>query len=166
MDRVKLPRGLIRYDSEKGISTGLKKIFNARAIAYSVILSILLIVVSSLFILRSDVEVTILRIPGTLYQEYGPENYSNIYTIQLVNKIRGDMPIDLRITSHKGEVVYMGEPISAVDGKLSEATFMVVLPKNELKSSNTPIQIGIFTEEKLITTYKTSFIGPNSLDKQ
>lgn len=120
--------------------------------------------VSSLFILRSDVEVTILRIPGTLYQEYGPENYSNIYTIQLVNKIRGDMPIDLRITSHMGEVVYMGEPISAVDGMLSEATFMVVLPKNELKSSNTPIQIGIFTDDRLITTYKTSFIGPNTLD--
>ncbi len=164
MDRVKLPRGLIRYDSEKGILTGAKKIFNARSIAYSIILSILLIVVSSLFILRSDVEVTILRIPGTLYQEYGPENYSNIYTIQLVNKIRGDMPIDLRITSHMGEVVYMGEPISAVDGMLSEATFMVVLPKNELKSSNTPIQIGIFTDDRLITTYKTSFIGPNTLD--
>jgi cytochrome c oxidase accessory protein FixG len=164
MDRVRLPRGLIRYDSEKGISTGNKKIMNGRTIAYSAILGVLLIVISSLFIIRSDVEVTILRVPGSLFQEYGPENYSNIFKIQLVNKTRADMPIDMRLISHAGQIIFVGDNITAIDGKLTEATFLVILPKDQLHASNTPITIGIFTDDKLITTYNTSFIGPNNLD--
>lgn len=166
MDKVKLPRGLIRYDSEKGIAHGEHKLFNGRTKAYSAVLGILLVLISTLFILRTEVEVTILRLPGSLFQEYGPENYSNIYKIQLVNKTRSDMPIEMRLVSHEGELIFVGDEISAVDGKLTEATFMVVLPKNLLQSSHTPITIGIFTDEKLITTYSTSFLGPNTLDSK
>ncbi len=165
MDRVKLPRGLIRYDSEVGIKTGTKKTLTTRSAFYTAVLAILLIVTASLFIFRADAEATILRIPGSLYQEYGPENYSNIYKIQLVNKTREDMPIALELSSHKGEIVFIGEKIEAVGGKVTEATFMVVIPRDQLQSSNTPINIGIFSGEKRISTYRTSFLGPNSLDQ-
>lgn len=164
MDKVKLKRGLIRYDSEKGISEGNRKIFNARAIAYSVFLAILLIVVGSLFSFRSQVEVTILRLPGTIYQEYGPEHYSNIYKVQMVNKTREDLPIEIKLLSPIGEIKFVTGDIFLEKETMKEANFMVILPKEQLKSSNTPVEFGIFSLDKPITRYKLNFVGPNALD--
>ena len=43
MSKINKPKGLIRYDSEVGISTGKHSIFNTRSIAYSAVLTLLLI---------------------------------------------------------------------------------------------------------------------------
>ena len=164
MDRIKLPRGLIRYDSEKSILSGTKKIFNARAMAYSAVLGILLFTLGFMFVSRAEVEATILRIPGSLFQEYGPEKYSNLYKIQLVNKTRASMPIHLKVVSHEAEIVFLGDAIAAVEGEITEANFMVIITKDQLKASNTPVSIGIFSGDKLFSEYKTNFLGPNTLD--
>lgn len=165
MNKVKLPKGLIRYASEKSIAEGEGSIFNARSIAYSVFLTVLLAVVVLLFNLRTDVEATVLRVPGTLFQEYGPENYSNIYKVQLVNKTRDLLELDLLVDSHDGaKVVLMGDPIVLEGGKITEANFLVVIPKNTLLSSTTKLELGIYHGEEKIESTKTTFIGPNTLD--
>ena len=165
MERVNKPKGLIRYESEKALSEGKSNIFSARTIAYSVALTILLIVVATLFTLRSDVEATIVRAPGSLFQEYGPEKYSNIYKIQLVNKTRHALPVNLKLESIEGEIILLGNPILVEAGKVQETDFLVVIPKDELESSSTKITIGIYSEKELITNYHSSFVGPNKLDK-
>lgn len=164
MDKVKLPKGLIRYTSEKSIAEGKSKIFNARSIAYSVFLTILLAIVVSVFTLRSDIESTILRVPGTLYQEYGKDKFSNVYKVQLVNKTRAALPVELRMVSHDGEIVVMGDPIVVEGGGMSEANFIIVMPENILTSSSIPVEIGIFADNVLIDKTKTTFIAPNKLD--
>lgn len=165
MDKEKLPRSLIGYYSERNLSTGIRKVFNPRSVAYSVLLLMLIGLIIGLFAYRSAVEVTILRVPGTLYQNYGTDRYSNIYTIQLVNKTRQNMPIELTLTDSKGEIVMIGEGINALVGKVTEASFMVVIQKNDLESSKTPLRINVWSEGKQITGFNTSFVGPNSLDK-
>lgn len=164
MDKVDKPRGLIRYDSEKGISTGIRSIFNARSIAYSVILTILLLVVGVLFAMRTDFETTILRQRGTLYQEYGTESYSNIYQIEVVNKTRKVQNVRLEIIEPKGKVVMMSENLVAGKGEVSKATFLAVIDKSELRSSNTRLVFGIYSGDRLIQNYEVSFIGPRTLD--
>ena len=166
MDRVGLPRGLIRYDSEKGISEGVRKIFNGRTIAYSVVLTILLLVVGTLFTFRSDVEATILRVPATLFQEYGPNQLSNVYKVQLVNKTRNDLPVQLELVSHQGEIKIMGDPIVVEGGNIKEANFLVIIDKESLTASNTRIVIEVKSDDKLLSSYKTTFIGPNRLDQK
>jgi cytochrome c oxidase accessory protein FixG len=165
MDKVKLPKGLIRYASEKSIAEGKSKIFNARSIAYSVFLTILLAIVVSVFTLRSDIESTILRVPGTLYQEYGKDKFSNVYKVQLVNKTRAALPVELRMVSHDGEIVVMGDPIVVEGGGMSEANFIIVMPKDILTSSSIPVEVGIFADNILIDKTKTTFIAPNKLDE-
>jgi cytochrome c oxidase accessory protein FixG len=165
MKRVNLPTGLIRYESEKAIQDGKEAIFNARTIAYSTVLTILLFVVGTLFTLRTDVEATIMRAPGSMFQEYGPEKYSNLYKIQLVNKTRTTLPIQMKLESIDGEIILLGKPIVVESGKVSESDFMVVIPKKLVKSSSMKIEIEIYSGEKMITEYTTAFVGPNKLDK-
>ncbi len=162
MERVKSPRGLIRYDSEEGIVRGIRRIFSGRAMAYSAFLLVLLGVVTTLFVLRGDVETTILRMPGSLYQKYGADSFANIYKVQLVNKTNQDMPITLEILSPAmGKILWIGPQLQALQGQVTEADFMVVFPENALSSSNTKLIIGVFAGDKQVDTYKTNFIAPN-----
>lgn len=165
MLRVKKPKGLIRYSSETAIAEGKGNIFNARAMAYSAFLTLLLILLVSLFSLRTEVEATILRVPGTMFQEYGPESYSNVYKIQLVNKTRKDLPVELKLENGEGKVLLMGEPLVVEGSKVVESNFLLVKPKTSLSSSNTPVVIGVYSDGEQIESFRTTFIGPNSLDK-
>ncbi len=164
MDRIKKPRGLIRYDSEKGISQGIRSIFNTRAIAYSVFLSALLILVATLFTLRSDFETTIIRQRGTLFQEYGEKSYSNIFQIEVVNKTRKSHEVEVKMLEPNGEVVLMGGKITLKEGELGSGTFLTVLKKSVVKSSKTKIVLGVYSGKELIKEYEVTFLGPNELD--
>lgn len=165
MDRVKQPRGLIRYDSEKGITTGIRKLMNPRSLAYSAVLTVLLIIVGTSFAFRTDFETTILRQRGTLFQEYGEDSYSNIYQIEIVNKTRQRHEVELRLLQPEGEVVMMGDPLIADKGEAASATCLAVVKRSILKSSNTRLVFGIYSNNELIEKYEVSFIGPGTLDK-
>jgi len=64
MDKVGFERGLIRYASEDDIEKKEKFKFNARLIAYTALLTVLVGVLITMLFLRNDVEATILRLPG------------------------------------------------------------------------------------------------------
>ena len=166
MDRTGKPRGLIRYDSEEGIETGHHSIFNARSIAYSVVLTLLIFFVAGLFIMRGDSETTILRARGTLFQEFGTDSISNIYTIQVVNKIRKPVDIELKMLSPKGNIKYIVDPGIIEKGKIGKGQFLAIIGKSDLKSSKISIVIGIYSGGELIEEYKSAFVGPNYLDKK
>lgn len=161
MDKVKLPKGLIRYASEKSIAEGVSKIFNARSIAYSTVLTLLLILVGALFAFRSEIEATVVRVPGTLFQEYGAENYSNIYKIQLVNKTRDAMKLELQLLAEEGQIILMGDSLNVPGGKMIEANFLLVMPKKSLSSNAALLEIGVFADGKKVDKAVASFVGPN-----
>ncbi len=166
MDRTGKPRGLIRYDSEKGITEGIRSVFNPRSIGYSVVLAVLLLIVASLLIFRTDFETTVLRQKGTLFQEYGENHYSNIYQIEVVNKTRDQHKVSVKLIEPQGEVIPMGDPIIAEKGSFGKGSFLVAIQKDLLKSSNTRLKLGVYSENDLIEEYDVSFVGPNSLDKK
>jgi cytochrome c oxidase accessory protein FixG len=166
MDRMGKPRGLIRYDSEKGITEGIRSIFNPRSFAYSAVLTILLLIVASLLIFRTDFETTILRQKGTLFQEYGDSSYSNIYQIEVVNKTRDHHNVSVKLIEPQGEIIPLGNPIVAEKGNVGKGTFLVAIQKDQLSSSNTLLKFGVYSENEMIEEYKASFVGPNSLDKK
>ena len=158
------PEGLIRYDSEEGISNGNRSIFNTRSIAYSVVLVTLLIFVASLFSFRGSFEATILRSRGSMYQEYGTDSLSNIYNFSLVNKTNKAIDIEIKVESLPGRIQYIGGNQSVEVGSVGKGTFLIVLPINALYSSQTNVTLGLYMDGTFVETYQTSFVGPTSLD--
>jgi len=165
MKRIKKPSGLIRFASEKSISEGKTIRFNARVIAYSAVLLILLSLITYLFTVRGDVETTINRSPGTLFQEYGHDHYSNLYNLQMVNKTNAEVSIELKLLSPEGEILLMGDSLKAEKGEVAKRNLLIVLKKETLKSSNSHLEIGIFENGEMIDKISTSFVGPNALDR-
>lgn len=166
MERVKKPKGLIRYDSEEGIEKGKHSIFNTRSIAYSVVLTLLIFFVAGLFAFRGDFEVTILRARGSLFQEYGTDSISNIYNFNIVNKIRTPIEVDFKLESHKGNIKFLGGNEIVQKGEVGKGTFLVILPRSEMKQSKFNIKIGLYTNGEKTEDYESAFVGPDSMDKR
>jgi cytochrome c oxidase accessory protein FixG len=160
MDKVGRERGLIRYDSYNGIKENRKKIFTPRAIAYSSVL--MLLVALNIFLLtqRSDVEVTIMRTAGMLYQEVDEDQISNLYNFQMVNKTNDTFPVDLRIKGQVGQIKLVGQMPLTMPGEVTNGAFFIEMPKNVLEKRNTPLTIQIIRGGKLIDEVKTQFLGP------
>jgi hypothetical protein len=41
-----------------------------------------------------------------------------------------------------------------------ESTFILFIPKNDIKSDKTEVEFGIFSNGELLEKYKTTFVGP------
>ena len=165
MSVVNKPSGLIRFASEKSISEGQKVRFNARVIAYSAVLFSLLMLITYLFTVRGSFETHIIRSQGTMFQEYGPDSYSNLYNLELVNKTNSEVRVALKLLSPEGEIMVMGDSLKAGKGEVAQRNLLIVLKKTEVKSSNNHLEIGVYESGKLIDQISSTFVGPNSLDK-
>lgn len=165
MYAINKPKGLIRYASERSISEGKKHVLNARAIAYSVVLVLLLGIVGYSFINRGDIETTIIRAQGSMFQEYGPDAYSNLYNMQMVNKTNEPASIELKLLSPEGDIRILGDELNVEVGKVAKRNLLIILSKDVLKQSNTHLSIGVYENGELIEEISSTFVGPNWLDK-
>ena len=160
MDKVNRPSGLIRYASQNSIDKKAKWKFTPRAISYSLLLTVLIGVLSFLLLTRSDFSINILRTPGLLFQEQPNDMVSNIYDLNIVNKTFNEITVDLKLENVQGEIKLVGKEIIMKPQEIIDAKFLVLLSKNDLSKMNTPLEIGIYDNDKLITKITTSFLAP------
>ncbi|SNR33304.1 cytochrome c oxidase accessory protein CcoG [Lutibacter flavus] len=160
MDKTGFDRGLIRYASEDNILKKEKFKFNARLIAYSIILTILVGVLVTMLFLRNDLEATILRLPGQTFQST-ETTIKNVYTVKLINKTTEDIEdIDIKLISPEGSIDLVGGTIDLAKQGLKEGTLFIEINKKDLNSSKVKLKIGVYSKGKLIETTSTNFTGP------
>jgi len=161
MEKTGKPKGLIRYASENNIANGSKLRLNSRIIAYSAVLTLLIGILVTLLATRKDIDATVLRTPGMLFQERDNNRISNLYTIRLINKSHKAVSITLKLES-AGEIELVGKPIRIAEASKAETAFFIILPKKALKGRKTTLDIGLYAGDKLLTTVSTAFVGPLS----
>jgi polyferredoxin len=160
MSKLNWPKGLIRYASFNGIEQGTKLKVTPRIAGYSTILLILIFVTAFFLFNRSDVETTILRTPGLLYQETETGDISNLYNLKIINKTHESKSIRLLLKSPKGVIKIVGGPLLVPDSGMFESAFFVEIPAENIKFSPIPLYIEIFSGNDLLDEVRTSFIGP------
>ena len=161
MKKIHKPENLIRFDSVLGVETGKRSIFNGRTYAYSAVLLILIVVLAITVSNRKPLETTILRIPGSTFQQVDSVTYSNLYQVKIINKTETDKNIQLRMVSPKSGNLQLatGQTGLKKQGML-ESVLIINLNKHDLAGGSTNIKIGIFEGETLLEVYSTNFIGP------
>lgn len=161
MRSVGREEGLIRLASEKSIAEKQPFKITARIAGYIAVLCVLVTILGFALYNRSDVETTILRTPGMLYQEQGEDKVSNLYNIKIVNKTHDSIPAVLRIEGMKGEIKMVGKSVIGVEkGEMGESEFFVVLDRSEIKNRKTKVKIGVYSGDKKLETVETTFMGP------
>lgn len=160
MDKVNRPRGLIRYASYNGILNKVPLKFNARMFGYSAVLVLLVAILSFLMITRSDVETTILRTPGVLYQQTDEGNYTNLYNVKIVNKTSMNLPVNLRLKQPAGKIKLVGGELVVPETGMVEAAFFIELQPKVIFTPNLPVLIEIISGDEVIEEIRSSFVGP------
>lgn len=162
MDKIKRPRGLIRYDSENNIANKTKKIFTARVIAYLGVLAVLITLFSFLLASRTDVEAIILRTPGQLFQKVDDNTFSNVYNYKMVNKTTEDLTLEVKLLKPEGGRLEMvgGSSINVTKGELAEGALIIFLTRDQLEGRNTEVHLGVFKDGVMIDEEETNFNGP------
>lgn len=160
MDKIHHPRGLIRYASLNSIERGEKFRITPRMKAYAVILTVLAGLFLFLILNRSNVEATLLRAPGALFEQSANGDLINLYTLQLVNKTSRPLPVTLKLEDSPGQLSVMGDPNLVARGdQLTETSILIELPAN-LVHGQKKLEVGVYAQGRRVQTVHTAFIGP------
>jgi hypothetical protein len=165
MESVNLPKGLIRYASEDNINKKIPFKLTARMKGYIAVLTILTSFLIGMLFLRNDVEATVLRLPGQLFEHKENNIISNVFTYKLINKTTQDIDnVTLKLISHKGELKLVATHNSFTVPKLgmAEGTLFVEINNDALSGDRNTIKIGVYKYDKLIETTTANFLGPRS----
>lgn len=162
MDKIGQPRGLIRYGSLNGIERGERLKVTPRLAAYALVLLALAGLEIFLVFSRASIETTILRAPGSLFQQMPDGQFSNLYTVRVANKTAQDMPIEFRLESPSGHLQVMGGALVVPARKLAETPLMIELDRKVMTPGKTPLTILVYSQDKKLETLHTFFIGPRN----
>lgn len=162
MDQVDRPRGLIRFDSMEGIKNNVKLKFTPRVIGYTTVLLVLLTTLTVLFAQRKDLDINILRTPGMLFQKQPDDKISNMYNLKVSNKTFTEMPLEFRLIDNDGEIKLIEHEINLKPLEIHEGTLLIILNKEKIKMTNTPLKIEILSGGKQIDIVNTTFLGPQN----
>jgi cytochrome c oxidase accessory protein FixG len=95
MDRLERPRGLIRYDSQNGLSGLPKRTLRPRLYVYAALGALGLAVASFALASREPFEANLLRLPGAPFVLQGDGRVRNTLELHLVNKQARDVRFEL-----------------------------------------------------------------------
>jgi cytochrome c oxidase accessory protein FixG len=160
MDRIEKPKGLIRYASLNQIIKKTKFKITPRLIAYAAVYIILLTTLVTAIVLRSDVEATILRTPGMLYQRNQDNDITNIYNFNLINKTFNDVPVELRLKNIQGNLKVVGNDIKVPGVGNYDGVLIITVPEDKVDHNKNKINIEVVSNNKVIDNIETTFFGP------
>lgn len=161
MTSIHKPTGLVRYASETSIHEGKKLSFNWRIKAYSAVLLVLLTLLVTLIVSRTDLDARLLRTSGMTYTTLPDGRIANLYNLKLANKTHKDIPFTLKLENATGEITPVGSGQMVVKKEdYSNLQFFVKLNRSEVKSWKKILQIGLYENGKKLKTIEAKFIGP------
>ena len=148
MERVNLPKDLIRYSSENhdlGNSKSLlKTLSRPRVIIYAGLLSAVFVGFITALLMRASFQVDILRDRNTLYRWSEKNEIENIYRVRVINKSPLDQQYRLELTGLNqanvawAKVSEKGLSRIVAAGSIGDFTAIVTLPASaEMKRSQT-----------------------------
>ena len=166
MDKVGLPRGLIRYSTENAIEGKvaekdiLRRMFRPRIIVYAVILVAVSAALLVALHLRTPFKADILRDRGSLARELAGGVIENNYRIQLINAAEHPVSYTLRASGLTGLEVAPAEiHVDAATTRLVAITIQA--PGDSVPAGSSKIMLEIVANDQSGSVLeKTTFYGP------
>ncbi|WP_052911645.1 cytochrome c oxidase accessory protein CcoG [Riemerella anatipestifer] len=165
MEKVGLPKGLIRYATEDEIEQGRKFKFTSRMKAYTAVLIALIAFLSFLLYNRGDMEAKFIKPAGSTFFISG-DKITNTYNYTLLNKSSKDYTVTFKVLEPANGVIKYGSSskIELKRDKIEKGTINISFPKKEIKLSKQNLVIGVYDKDgKLLTTFETYFEGEFNL---
>jgi cytochrome c oxidase accessory protein FixG len=161
MDRVGRPQGLIRYASEDAILGRPVRWLNARVAAYLTVWLALVGTVAFVLSSRRDLDVLILRQPGTLYTTVTGGDIANFYDVQAMNRTGRETTFSIEaISPSHASITALGAVDRVGPYGLVEGRVLLRIPVADLAGASTPVRFAVRTQDGRVQTIESAFLGP------
>ncbi|MEL6671677.1 MAG: cytochrome c oxidase accessory protein CcoG [Bacteroidota bacterium] len=161
MEKIKRPKGLIRFASYNGIAHQQPFRFTPRIMAYTAVLVVLMGITGFSLASRSEVEATVLRTPGMLYQRTEDGQIANLYNLQLVNKRAEAYQLEIRLISpDTGSIRWVGQQQAVPAQGMFKGAFFVDIPRCALPDRKQKIKLQFWDGTQLLDEVQTYFMAP------
>jgi len=169
MDKVGLPRGLIRYSTENAIEGKvadqaiLSRMVRPRILVYAGILAMIVVVLGTALHLRTPFKADILRDRGSLARELAGGVIENNYRLQIINAAEQGVSYHLRASGLPGLQITPSE--IRVDAASTRLTAIAIqAPGDTVPEGSSKIVLDIEAlDGSGAVTEKTTFYGPRRL---
>lgn len=165
MEKVGLPKGLIRYATEDEIEQEKPFKFTGRMKAYSVVLVLLIAFLGFLVYNRGTMEVKFIKPAGSTYF-IRDGKITNTYNYTFLNKSNEDKIATIKILKPQhGTVIFSdSDQILIKKDQITKGTVSISFPENEIKLSKQNVTIAVYDQEgNLLDSFETYFEGPFKL---
>ncbi len=167
MEKVDLPKGLVRYASydelQGKINPPIYK--RPRVIVYSTILLVALIGISIGLSTLDAIELKVLHSRLPLYVVTSDGSIRNKYTLKVLNKTTSDIDVMISASGQKDLKLSGAEkPIRAPQGSISSQTVFVSVPRQDVSKESSPITFHVEGTDSGNNAFSSSresvFFGP------
>jgi cytochrome c oxidase accessory protein FixG len=161
MTRLGQPVGLIRHTSAERVEAGGRRRVTARAAAYALVWLVLVVTAARLLATRADLDVLVLRQPGTMYVMLPGGDVANFYTVQALNRTSRPADFTVDVLEPRGAVAtplgLLGPvgPHALQDGRL-----LIRVPRTSLDGASTPVRLRVNVPGNDPSIVESSFLGP------
>ena len=165
MTKIGKPTGLIRYDSEEAIDGRKTKIIRFRPLAYAAILIACIIGFVITSMAKQGLKLNLIRGSKTPYQvistaDKKPE-IMNHFRVFLSSNDKNEYNINFKLKNSNGLVtmVIPALPMKVGKGNTKTNAFFK-FPADILKNGNKIVELEMYNNGKLLTTYPVVLLGP------
>jgi cytochrome c oxidase accessory protein FixG len=161
MTRLGRATGLIRYASHASIDGRASRGVSWRSIGYGAVWLVLLGVTVAVIGTRHDLDVLVLRQPGTLYTTVADGEIANFYQIQAFNRSGTPATFTIEVSSPRGATLTALGEVGHVDayGQL-DGRVVLRVPASSLAGASTPVRFVVRTAAGAQQQIDSAFLGP------
>lgn len=164
MDKIKKPRGLIRYASiNEFAGKPLPPIWRRpRVIVYSSIMALAAAALIWGLTTMASIDVKVLKERAPLYVVMSDGTVQNKYTVKVVNKGEGVMRAEVTVTGHD-DLVFIPDRVAEIKpGSVGSIGLFIRIPRKTVGTDSLPLNVTVTDLNNPLTveTYKTVFHSP------
>jgi len=120
MDKMKYPRGLIRYATENAMRGRyadrdiLRHVLRFRTLAYATLLAVIVGALFAALVMRSPLKVNVVRDRGTLSRDLPDGRIANVYQLQIMNTDETARRLRVTASGMDGLEVVVRQPVDVL----------------------------------------------------
>lgn len=163
MDKVKFPRGLIRYDTENGIEGKKTTIIRPRLVASTVMLVVVVSVFFYLLLTRVPLQLNVAHDHRNLYRQTANNLIENSYVLSIDNMSQQPQTLTIAIQGLEGARYVGPDQLNLAAGESTEIPITITKPAQDATGFNTKISFIIQSQEdhRLKVVESSNFFSPH-----
>lgn len=159
MLKINKPLNLIGFYNQDFIEKRKPFKVSLKSYGYATVLIVMLFVFSALIYKRQDVETTVLRASGTLFQERPNGEISNLYNAELINKTNKPIKFTFKSKDANDKIEFIQKKVVLPKEGTVQLTFFLIRKQANIKGYKTEVSFEVLADQEVVSTATTTFFA-------